>query len=192
MIWENRTISREEEDEYLNGREKRCSRITPLIWIFLELTSDGKWLKGTEWGEKRKGGRIGDEEDAGEWWRHRKKNEHKGGKSNQVVTKFYQKHHSVFLLRFPFYRSKERKLRRGEASHHGGYVPRGWLDWPGWCFPYFWFVYESWSQNRLLDSYARLGTFEESRSAVRWIFVLVLVVGIGSSFTLSSYCFSIL
>ena len=44
----------------------------------------------------RKGGRIEreiesrDEEDAGEWWRHRKNNEHKGDKSNQV-TQFFIK-----------------------------------------------------------------------------------------------------
>ena len=39
---EIRTTSREEDEEYLNGREKRCSRITPLMQIFSELTFDGK------------------------------------------------------------------------------------------------------------------------------------------------------
>ena len=38
-----------------------------------------------------KGDRIGEEEDAGEWWRHRKNNEHKGDKTNQV-TKFHSKY----------------------------------------------------------------------------------------------------
>ena len=114
------------------------------------------------------------------------------GKTNQKGNQtFYQKQHPFFLLRFPFHRSKERRLRWGEASRRGGYVPRGWLDWPGWCFPCFRFVYESWPRNRLLDSYAGLGTFEESGTAVRWNLVPVLVVGIGSGFTLSSYCFSI-
>ena len=33
-----------EEDEYLNGREKRCSRIAPLMQIFIDSTSDGKLM----------------------------------------------------------------------------------------------------------------------------------------------------
>ena len=56
-----------------------------------------------------------DEEDAGQWWRHIKNNEHKGGRSNQVVTKFYQKQHVLFVYTFPFYRGR-RLLRRNVAS----------------------------------------------------------------------------
>ena len=75
--------------------------------------------------EERSGGRKDrriesrDEEDAGEWWRHRKNNQHKGGKSNQVVTKFYQKNLSSVLLQIAIYRVWRGRMTgtRRVASH---------------------------------------------------------------------------
>ena len=45
-----------------------------------------EYERGQKWGEKGKRRvELGEEEDAGEWRRHRKNNEHKGDKSNQVT-----------------------------------------------------------------------------------------------------------
>ena len=71
--------------------------------------------------EERNGGRKDrriesrDEEDAGEGWRHMKNNEHKGGKSNQVVTKFYKKQHMFSFTIVSFIGRKEGvRLKRRE------------------------------------------------------------------------------
>ena len=48
--------------------------------------------------------------------------EHEGSNITKGNQLFIKKYTIVFLLRFPFYRCKERKLWRGEASRRVSYV----------------------------------------------------------------------